>query len=341
MNMNNDLRLTIKNSPLRTFAKPLCGEQSFSASDWDELSAWGSERAGAVTFSPSGKIKKLQSKIQVAQVGRIGVSRTRYDMGIRINAEQVSGSPVVVTTNLQGHAITSANGGTDVAEGAGESAIVDLSKTSTETNMSADNVQLGLIFPHQMLDEIGLSWFGNIPDREAWNPRIGFGGVDTCWHASLLYAFHLLNDENRTLTPRNVRHIEETLASNLLRSWAVRSGLDLDAKQHCITPHSIRNAESYMVEYAAEAPTLSEIANVAGVSVRTLNMNFRKFRGCTPGQFLREQRLLKARQELLAADPEEKVSEIAARLGYIHMGEFAKTYRLRFGEKPSDTLLST
>lgn len=340
MNMNNDLRLTAPNSPLRAFAKPLSDEQSFTASDWDELSAWGSERVGSVTFSPSEKPRKLQSKIQVAQIGRIGISRTRYDMGIRINAEQVSGSPIVVTTNLQGHAITSANGGDAAAEGAGESAVVDLSQATTETHMSADNVQLGLIFPNQMLDEIGLSWFGNIPDRKTWQPRVGLGGVDTCWHASLFYAFHHLNDENRTLTPRNIRHIEETLASNLLKHWAAGVGVDLNATQHTITPHSIRNAESFMVEHAADAPTLSEIAKVAGVSVRTLNMNFRKFHGCTPGQFLREQRLLRAHQELLDADREEKVSDIAARLGYVHMGEFAKAYRLRFGEKPSDTLVS-
>lgn len=340
MNMNNDWRLSGANSPLRALAKPICGEQTFTASDWDELSAWGSGRVGSVKFSPSGKPAKIQSKIQVAQIGRIGISRTRYDTGIRIDAEQVSGSPIVVTTNLQGHSITSANGGDAAAEGIGESAIVDLSQTSTETNMSADNVQLGLIFPNQMLDEIGLSWFGNIPDRKAWQPRAGLGGVDTCWHASLFYAFHLLNDENRTLTPRNIRHIEETLASNLLKNWAEGSGVDLNATQHSITPHSIRNAESYMVEHAADAPTLSDVAKIAGVSVRTLNMNFRKFHGCTPGQFLREQRLLRARQELRDADPVEKVSEIAARLGYIHMGEFAKAYRLRFGEKPSDTLVS-
>ena len=77
------------------------------------------------------------------------------------------------------------------------------------------------------------------------------------------------------------------------------------------------------------------------ISVRNLTMNFKKFRGCTPGQFLREQRLQVARSELLSSDQEQTVSQIAASLGYIHMGEFAKAYRKRFGEKPSETLKRT
>jgi transcriptional regulator GlxA family with amidase domain len=65
---------------------------------------------------------------------------------------------------------------------------------------------------------------------------------------------------------------------------------------------------------------------------------FRRFRGYTPSQFLREQRLQGVRQALIRAGRDQSVSGIAGDFGYIHMGEFAKAYRKRFGELPSETL---
>jgi transcriptional regulator GlxA family with amidase domain len=83
---------------------------------------------------------------------------------------------------------------------------------------------------------------------------------------------------------------------------------------------------------------LTEIASALDISVRNLTLNFKKFRGCTPGQFIREQRLQATRKALLEADQDQTVSQIAASFSYIHMGEFAKIYRNRFGELPSETL---
>jgi transcriptional regulator GlxA family with amidase domain len=49
--------------------------------------------------------------------------------------------------------------------------------------------------------------------------------------------------------------------------------------------------------------------------------------------------LNRARQALLASDSEEdKVTVIAAKLGFTELGRFAVRYRELFGERPSETL---
>jgi AraC family ethanolamine operon transcriptional activator len=46
-----------------------------------------------------------------------------------------------------------------------------------------------------------------------------------------------------------------------------------------------------------------------------------------------------ARRDLrMARDRSERISDIAMRWGFLHLGRFAEEYRLLFGERPTDTL---
>lgn len=63
------------------------------------------------------------------------------------------------------------------------------------------------------------------------------------------------------------------------------------------------------------------------------------FLGMTPKAYLKGQRLYFSHRALWHADPlENTVSDIANRLGFWHMGQFAQDYRKIFGAKPSETL---
>jgi adenylate cyclase len=87
-----------------------------------------------------------------------------------------------------------------------------------------------------------------------------------------------------------------------------------------------------------ERMTAAELAAACGVSERTLHRHFRRFVGLPPLAHLRRLRLAAARAELLACEGRASVTEIAARLGFLHMGRFASDYGRRFGEPPSATL---
>jgi AraC-like DNA-binding protein len=312
--------------------------QKFQTNNWDELSQWGSSLVPSMVVRPLTNAEQPKALTYATKVGRIGITRTAYGAASNIKLAEFSGAPVVATTNILGHAIPQLDGQEPRVNGTHRSFVFDLSQSEHGSQLSADNVQLQLAMDPKLLDEICYNWFGNVQSRKTWQIKTSFGGVGSSWHACLHYIMSLTFDASQPLTSRNVRHVEETLAANLLENWAAQAGVNLGAEDHNIVPQVIRMAEEYMVENAAEAPTLAEIASTIDVSVRNLTMNFKKFRGCTPGQFLREQRLQAAQKELLAADPSEKVNQIAARLSYIHMGEFARSYRERFGELPSETL---
>jgi transcriptional regulator GlxA family with amidase domain len=88
----------------------------------------------------------------------------------------------------------------------------------------------------------------------------------------------------------------------------------------------------------AESVSMGKLARFTGVSQRTLHEGFRKHRGYSPMQFLREQRMQRVRQELSEAAGETSVTEVALNWGFSHLGRFSLYYAERFGEKPSVTL---
>ena len=56
--------------------------------------------------------------------------------------------------------------------------------------------------------------------------------------------------------------------------------------------------------------------------------------------YLRDARLDRVRAELadLTGAPGVKVTEVAMKWGFHHLGRFSAAYRQRFGESPSETL---
>ncbi|HEX2216571.1 MAG TPA: helix-turn-helix domain-containing protein, partial [Xanthobacteraceae bacterium] len=82
----------------------------------------------------------------------------------------------------------------------------------------------------------------------------------------------------------------------------------------------------------------TDLVRASGVPGRTLFQHFRDSRGSSPIRYLREARFQKVRETLVNADPAEKVTAIATRWGFSHLGRFSVEYRRRFGESPSDTL---
>jgi AraC-like DNA-binding protein len=84
--------------------------------------------------------------------------------------------------------------------------------------------------------------------------------------------------------------------------------------------------------------TPEELARTAGVSVRTLQEGFRSRFGTTVTGYHRELRLERAHRMLSAAEETRSVADVAVTCGFLHLGRFARHYRLRYGITPSATL---
>ena len=84
-----------------------------------------------------------------------------------------------------------------------------------------------------------------------------------------------------------------------------------------------------------------EMADLAGVSQRTLEIAFASVVGMTPGKYLKLHRLNQSYQVLAQGDGQAtNITELALSLGFSHPGRFSASYRQLFGETPSETLSS-
>ncbi|ELB89312.1 AraC family transcriptional regulator, partial [Rhodococcus wratislaviensis IFP 2016] len=107
-------------------------------------------------------------------------------------------------------------------------------------------------------------------------------------------------------------------------------------------PRTIKLALDAMHAYPEEAWTVRGLAELVGVSVRTLQDGFARYVGISPVTYLRDLRLERAHQDLIQADARhDAVADVAYRWGFRHLGRFAADYRRRYGQSPSQTLATT
>lgn len=104
-------------------------------------------------------------------------------------------------------------------------------------------------------------------------------------------------------------------------------------------PPWLKQAIDFVENYAHSQITLADIAAVAHVTPRALQLAFREQLATTPIGYLLEVRLHRAHVELTTAHPSTStVKEIAHRWGFRHSGRFARRYRLKYGLYPEETL---
>lgn len=80
--------------------------------------------------------------------------------------------------------------------------------------------------------------------------------------------------------------------------------------------------------------TLEEIAFLCNMSLSTFKRHFVKEYAVAPGKWLRDQRLLKAKE--LLTEGHRKASEIYLDFGYNNLSNFSNAFKTRFGISPSD-----
>lgn len=139
-------------------------------------------------------------------------------------------------------------------------------------------------------------------------------------------------------SPLALRQFESTLMSLLVHALPHRYSAWLQRPQAAAMPRHVKSAIDFMQARVAEPIHLPEIAAAAGVSVRGLQLGFRRFLDTNPMAYLRRIRLEKARLDLKGGGPESAVADIALKWGFAHLGRFAGYYRRRYGEAPSATI---
>ncbi|MEU7476284.1 helix-turn-helix transcriptional regulator [Lentzea sp. NPDC042327] len=103
-------------------------------------------------------------------------------------------------------------------------------------------------------------------------------------------------------------------------------------------PHALKRAIAYIESEAEKDITAADIARAARVSLRAIQLAFRRHLDTTPTAYVRRVRLAQAHLDLQRR--QGTVTEIAARWGYARPSVFAAHYRSAYGVSPSQTLRS-
>ena len=102
---------------------------------------------------------------------------------------------------------------------------------------------------------------------------------------------------------------------------------------------TLRRALAFIDEHAARDISVADVAAAAHVTIRAVQIAFRRHYGTTPAGYLRRVRLDRARRDLLAADPaRESVTAVAYRWGFASPGQFTPAYQQAYGVTPDQTL---
>jgi len=102
---------------------------------------------------------------------------------------------------------------------------------------------------------------------------------------------------------------------------------------------TLRRAVAFIDERAQEEITAADIAAACSVTIRAVQLAFRRHLDSTPTEYLRRVRLDHAHRQLVAADPRhESVTAVAYRWGFPSPSRFAAAYRKAYGVPPSRSL---
>jgi AraC-like DNA-binding protein len=104
-------------------------------------------------------------------------------------------------------------------------------------------------------------------------------------------------------------------------------------------PATLRRAIAFIDENAHLDISPADIAAAASVTIRALQLTFRRHLDTTPGAYVRRVRLEHIHRDLLTADPATTtVAAVALRWGLRNHSRFTADYRASYGTAPSATL---
>lgn len=259
--------------------------------------------------------------------GGVSLHQVRYASSIRLDALNAPDFYLLQLT-LAGRARATIDGQT-VVVGAGEFMVVNADRPHTKW-WEPETEQLMLRIDRARM----LAALGHRPDQAA--PRFLPRPVSTkdapALTGLLWAAVADLNGPRLLARPGFGERMADALVAAVLESLPLAASTGAASPA---VPGCVRRAEAFMGAHAAEAISLADIARAAGVSVRSLQAGFRRFRDVTPVACLRALRLERARR--LLSEEGHAVAAAAEASGFRHLGRFAQDYARRFGERPSDT----
>ena len=280
---------------------------------------------------------RLDLRLDLTPPGRLNLARLRYGADVRI-----FGPPMRrcyhVNLPLSGALRVQQNGTTRTSV-AGRSGTALLPTSPLTLWWGADCAQQTITIGTELLESHAAKLAGR-PVEGGLRFALEFDVATAPGQAAVATAAFLHTELTRAggvaTMPAARRELESALMTQLLLTIPSQLGEALHAPPPATRRSRILDVvERIDADPAAELST-ADLATMAGIGVRALQLGFQEVVGTSPAAYVRGARLDRVRLDLAAGAP-GTITEIAARWGLHHPGRFAQQYRDRFGALPSDT----
>jgi AraC-like DNA-binding protein len=160
------------------------------------------------------------------------------------------------------------------------------------------------------------------------------------WTATVAYLRGLLASPQAADAPLVTASAARLLAAVTLGAFPNDAVTDPTTQdRHDGSTATLRRAVAFIDEHAHEDIALADVAAAARVTIRAVQLAFRRHLNTTPTSYLRQVRLDHAHRELQSADPDrDSVTAVSYRWGFASPSRFAAYYRGAYGVAPSRTL---
>ncbi|MBR9829056.1 MAG: AraC family transcriptional regulator [Oceanospirillales bacterium] len=309
--------------------------QVFSSHDMDEVHNKVGEAFKPHRFEPSGSTSTLNSRMHQFSMDQISFHRLKYGAAVEVDPDCLDDF-FLLQMPVSGQAEIDC-GDCSLISNCQQGVVLN---PTQRLRMRYDNEcdQLMLRISRQALEQVCSRYLGHsLKHPIEFDCHLDWRRSPV-WLHMLEYITQLQKDAPTCLQqPLISRQLEELIISTLLSQQPSNYSQELSRDSRSLAPRHVKKVEEYIEAHAQNPLTPATLAELAGVSVRTLYAGFREFRHMTPMEFLRNVRLQRVRESLQQAHMTQSVTDTAMYWGFSHMGRFSQEYQRLFGEKPSET----
>ncbi|MBR9883791.1 MAG: AraC family transcriptional regulator [Oceanospirillales bacterium] len=278
----------------------------------------------------------LHSRLHQFALGKLSLHRLKYGGEVSVDPDKLEDF-FLVQMPLAGSAEVSCDSDTILTSA--QTGVIISPTQRLRMRYHPDCDQLMLRIDRAELEQLCSRYLGHpLKQPLTFSNTFDWRGLPA-WHYALEYIIRIQKEAPESLHERLIlQQLEELLIATLLSQQPHNYSDQLAQDGRALAPRHVKRVEEYIDAHAHETLTPSQLAEIAGVSLRTLYSGFHEFRQTGPMEYLRSVRLQRVRENLLAPDNTLSVTEAAMKWGFSHMGRFSQAYQQLYGEKPSETL---
>lgn len=208
----------------------------------------------------------------------------------------------------------------------------------TKMKWHAGCEQLLIYITREHLHSVVERHFGREFGRIVFNSEMKFDDHDLNRIRSAALSMAIDADQAYSISPTsslNKRLQEENLIIELVERQESNIRCFASLNEKVAAPKHAKEARDFIVAYADQPISISDIAGACSLPIRTLQYQFKCFYDVSPTEFLKKERLRRIYSEITSGNSNLGVAELAAKWGFTHAGRFSEQFKNEFGTIPS------